>query len=42
MQMGILELSTGKLMAANAGHEYPVLKHSDHALFGIPETEQIR
>ncbi len=25
--MGILELSTGKLTAANAGHEYPVVKH---------------
>ena len=24
--LGILELSTGKLTAANAGHEYPVLK----------------
>ena len=27
--LGILELSTGKLIAANAGHEYPVLKRSD-------------
>ena len=27
--MGILELSTGKLTAANAGHEYPVLKRAD-------------
>ena len=26
---GILELSTGKLTCANAGHEYPVIKHSD-------------
>lgn len=25
--LGILEISTGKLTAANAGHEYPVLKH---------------
>ena len=25
--VGILELSTGKLTAANAGHEYPVLKN---------------
>ena len=24
--LGILELSTGKLVAANAGHEYPVLQ----------------
>ena len=27
--LGILEISTGKLMAANAGHEYPVLKRPD-------------
>lgn len=27
--LGILELSTGKLTAANAGHEYPVIKRSD-------------
>jgi len=27
--LGILELSTGKLTAANAGHEYPVLKRGD-------------
>ncbi len=27
--LGILELSTGKLTAANAGHEYPVLKKPD-------------
>ena len=27
--MGILELSTGRLTCANAGHEYPVLKHPD-------------
>ncbi len=26
--LGILELSTGKLVAANAGHEYPVLKRA--------------
>ena len=25
--IGILEISTGKLTAANAGHEYPALKH---------------
>ena len=25
--VGILEISTGKLTAANAGHEYPILKH---------------
>ena len=27
--MGILEISSGKLVAANAGHEYPVLKRAD-------------
>ena len=27
--LGILEISTGKLTAANAGHEYPVLKSAD-------------
>jgi len=27
--LGILEISTGKLTAANAGHEYPVIKHPD-------------
>ena len=27
--VGILELSTGKLTAANAGHEYPVIKEPD-------------
>ena len=27
--LGILELSTGKLTAANAGHEYPVLRRPD-------------
>ena len=27
--VGILEISTGKLTAANAGHEYPVLKQPD-------------
>ena len=27
--LGILELSTGKLTAANAGHEYPALKRPD-------------
>ncbi len=27
--MGILELSTGKLTAANAGHEYPAIRHAD-------------
>lgn len=36
--MGILEISTGKLSAANAGHEYPCLKRSggEFALFKDP------
>ncbi len=29
--LGILEISTGKLTAANAGHEYPVLRKPDGA-----------
>ena len=27
--LGILEISTGRLTAANAGHEYPILKQAD-------------
>ncbi len=27
--VGILEISTGRMKAANAGHEYPILKHAD-------------
>ena len=27
--LGILEISTGRLTAANAGHEYPVIKRAD-------------
>ena len=27
--VGILEMSTGKLTASNAGHEYPVIRHAD-------------
>ena len=27
--LGVLEISTGKLTAANAGHEYPVIKNAD-------------
>ena len=26
--LGILDLTTGKIMAANAGHEYPAIRHS--------------
>ena len=28
--LGILEISTGKMTCANAGHEYPALKRGDH------------
>ena len=27
--LGVLEISTGKLTAANAGHEYPTIRHAD-------------
>jgi len=27
--LGILEISTGKLIAANAGHEYPIIRNAD-------------
>ena len=27
--VGVLEISTGKMTAANAGHEYPIIKHAD-------------
>ena len=27
--LGILEISTGRLIAANAGHEYPIIKNGD-------------
>lgn len=27
--LGILDIPTGRLVAANAGHEYPVVKHAD-------------
>lgn len=38
--LGILELSTGKLIASNAGHEYPVVKHADgsYELFKDPHS----
>ncbi len=36
--LGILELSTGKLVAANAGHEIPIIKHpeAEYALYKDP------
>ncbi|MEG2137202.1 MAG: PP2C family protein-serine/threonine phosphatase, partial [Oscillospiraceae bacterium] len=27
--LGVMEISTGKLVAANAGHEFPVIKRAD-------------
>ena len=33
--LGILEISTGKLTAANAGHEYPAMKKSDKDRFEL-------
>jgi sigma-B regulation protein RsbU (phosphoserine phosphatase) len=27
--LGILEISTGKIIAANAGHEYPIIRHGN-------------
>ena len=36
--LGILELSTGKLVAANAGHELPALKRAD-GTFELVETK---
>ena len=38
--LGILDLSTGKLIAANAGHEYPVIKHGNgqYELFKDPHS----
>ena len=29
--LGILEISSGKLIACNAGHEYPIFRHADGA-----------
>ena len=33
--LGILEISTGKLLCANAGHEYPVLKNGADDAFAL-------
>lgn len=33
--LGILEISTGKLTAANAGHEYPVLMQPNNGIFEL-------
>ena len=48
--LGVLEISTGKMIAANAGHEYPIIKHADgnfellkdrhgFVIGGMPETK---
>lgn len=48
--VGVLEISTGKMVAANAGHEYPIIKHADgnfemlkdrhgFVIGGMPETK---
>jgi sigma-B regulation protein RsbU (phosphoserine phosphatase) len=36
--VGILELSTGKLVSANAGHEFPVLRRPDGLFEMIQDT----
>lgn len=36
--LGIVELSTGKIVAANAGHEYPVIGHADGEFELIKDT----
>ena len=36
--LGILEISTGKVIAANAGHEYPVLMHPGRKFELIKDT----
>ena len=37
--LGILDIKTGKVMAANAGHEYPALKRVNEASFGLIKTK---
>ena len=48
--VGVLEISTGKMVAAKAGHEYPIIKHADgnfemlkdrhgFVIGGMPETK---
>ena len=41
--LGILELSTGKMSAANAGHEYPVMRRSSGAyrLLKLPNSPAV-
>ena len=36
--VGILEISTGKLTAANAGHEYPILKRANGSFEYVKDT----
>ena len=37
--LGILDIAEGKLIAANAGHEYPALKRAGEASFGLIKTK---
>ena len=36
--LGILEISTGKVIAANAGHEYPIIKHAGRPFELLKDT----
>ena len=38
MWFGVLEISTGKITAANAGHEYPVVRHKDGQFEVLKDT----
>ena len=38
MWFGVLEISTGKITAANAGHEYPVVRHRDGQFEVLKDT----
>ena len=38
--LGILDISTGKVTASNAGHEYPALKRADEKSFELIKTRQ--
>ncbi len=36
--LGIMEISTGKVIAANAGHEYPIIKHAGRPFELLKDT----
>jgi serine phosphatase RsbU (regulator of sigma subunit) len=38
MWFGVLEISTGRITAANAGHEYPVVRHKDGQFEVLKDT----